>query len=156
MLGRRRVEDCHHRGMGSYEAVVETADDGTLVDSGPLAVEFRNPRTRRRGQLSLDEVTGGHLLHLAVAGCVYNDLIREASARGITLSKIRVSADGGFEGHPCASTGIEYQIQVEGDASEADLTQLVAYVEGIAEVPSVIRLGGDVRLVASEVASTGG
>jgi hypothetical protein len=142
--------------MGNYDATVETADDGTLADPAPLVVELRNPRTRRREQFSLDEFTGGHLLHLAVAGCVYNDLMREARARGITLSQVKVSADGGFAGHPCASTGIEYRIRVEGDASKTDLEQLVAYVEEIAEVPSVIRLGGQVRLAASEVVSTRG
>ena len=140
--------------MGSYNAVVETADDGTLADAAPLVVEFRSARTKRRAQFSLDEFTGGHLLHLAVAGCVYNDLMREARARGVTLSQVKVSADGGFAGHPCASTGIEYRIHVEGDASECDLEQLVAYVEEIAEVPSVIRLGGQVRLAESEVVST--
>lgn len=144
----------HHHGMDRYEAVVATADDGTLEDAGPLVVEFRNARTRRRAQFSLEEFTGGHLLHLAVAGCVYNDLIREAQARGITLTQIKVSADGGFAGSPCASTGIEYQIHVEGDASQAELKRLVAYVEEIAEVPSAIRIGGQVRLVASEVVST--
>lgn len=56
--------------MGSYNAVVETADDGTLADAAPLVVE------------------------------------------------------------------------------------LVAYVEEIAEVPSAIRLGGEVRLAESEVVST--
>src|SRR5512144_921134 len=132
--------------MDRYEAVVATADDGTLEDGGPLVVEFRNARTRRRAQFSLEEFTGGHLLHLAVAGCVYNDLMREARARGITLSHVKVSADGGFAGHPCASTGIEYRVRVEGDASESDLEQLVAYVEEVAEVPSAIRLGGQVRL----------
>jgi organic hydroperoxide reductase OsmC/OhrA len=140
--------------MGSYNAVVETADDGTLADAAPLVVELRNARTGRREQLSLDEFTGGHLLHLAVAGCVYNDLMREARARGITLSQVKVSADGGFAGNPCASTGIEYRIRVEGDASEAELEQLVAYVEEIAEVPSAIRLGAQVRLAESEVVST--
>ena len=143
-----------YRVMDNYEAVVETADDGTLADTGPLVVEFRNQRTRRRQQFKLEEFTGGHLLHLAVAGCVYNDLLREARARGITLSQVKVTADGGFAGHPCASTGIEYRIHVEGDGSRTDLEQLVAYVEEIAEVPSAIRLGGQVRLAASEVVTT--
>ncbi len=73
--------------MGSYGASVETADDGTSADPTPLVVEFRNARTGQRQRFVLDEFTGGHLLHLAVAGCVYNDLFREAAARGITLSR---------------------------------------------------------------------
>ncbi len=32
------------------------------------------------------EFTGGHLLHLAVAGCVLNGLYREAATLGIELA----------------------------------------------------------------------
>lgn len=52
-------------GMDSYEAVVETADDGSLADAGRLVVELRNPRTGRRAQFSEVEFTVGRLLHLA-------------------------------------------------------------------------------------------
>lgn len=140
--------------MGSYEATVTTTDDGTKDDPGPLVVEFRNARTGQRQQLAMDEFTGGHLLHLAVAGCVYNDLFREAVAEGIALTHVEVTAGGGFGGNPCTSTGIGYTIRVEGDASADTLRALVAHVEHIAEVPSAIRLGGDVRLTSTEVVST--
>ena len=142
--------------MAGYEAVVETADDGTRDEAAPLSVEFRNARTGQRQRFVFEEFTGGHLLHLAVAGCVYNDLFREAAARGIALTRVSVSADGGFAGDPCASTGIAYRVHVEGDASEAELKQLVAHVEDIAEVPSALRRGCGVRLDASQVVSSGG
>jgi uncharacterized OsmC-like protein len=141
--------------MSGYRATVTTTDDGTKGESGPLAVEFRNARTGQRQQLTLDEFTGGHLLHLAVAGCVYNDLFREAAARGITLTHVEVTADGGFAGDPCASTGIGYTVHVQGDASADALEALVAHVERIAEVPSAIRLGGDVRLTSATVVANG-
>ena len=42
--------------------------------------------------------TGGHLLHLALhlaaAGCVLDDLYREAAAPGIELSPVRATAPG--------------------------------------------------------------
>jgi hypothetical protein len=41
------------------------------------------------------EFTGGHLLHLAAAGFVLNDLYREAAALGIELHRVRVTATGG-------------------------------------------------------------
>lgn len=140
--------------MAAYEASVETSDDGSSGEPGPFAVEFRNARTGQLQRFAFDEFTGGHLLHLAVAGCVYNDLFREGAKRGITIARASVSADGSFRGEPCASTGIGYRLRVEGDASEAELRSLVAHVEAIAEVPSAIRLGADVRLVSSEVVST--
>lgn len=140
--------------MAGYEASVATTDDGSSGEPGPLAVAFRNARTGQLQQFAFDEFTGGHLLHLAVAGCVYNDLFREAAKRGITVTRASVSADGGFGGEPCVSTGIGYRLRVEGDASEEELRELVGYVEAIAEVPSVIRLGAEVRLLSSEVLST--
>jgi putative redox protein len=42
---------------------------------------------------------GGLLLYLAVAGCISNDLFREARAAGIELSSVRVKV-GGDEGAP--------------------------------------------------------
>ncbi len=139
--------------MGSYEAKVTTTDDGTKAEAGPLTVAFRNHRTGQRQESSMDEFTGGRLLHLAVAGCVFNDLFREAIARGITLSHVEVTADGGFNGDPCVSTSIDYTVHVQGNASSERLNELLAHVERISEVPSVIRLSGDVRLTSAQFES---
>ena len=140
--------------MGDYEAAVTVTHSGTAPESGPLRVAFRNSRTGQPQEFSIDEFTGGHLLHLAVAGCVHNDLFREAVARGISLSHVKVTADGGFDGDPCVSTGIGYSVHLEGSASAEQLNALLAHVERIAEVPSAIRLGGEVRLTAAHVVST--
>ena len=50
--------------------------------------------------------TGGHLLHLAAAGCILNDLYVEATALGITLNGVCVSAGGRFDTATSQSTGI--------------------------------------------------
>lgn len=139
--------------MRSYEAVVETVD---RVDSGlgePLEVTFRGGRRGLGHRFAIEEFTGGHLLHLAVAGCVFNDLLRESRARGITLTRVSVGADGGFQGSPCESTGIEYWIDVEGDAGDQQLSELVAYVEEIAEIPAALRKGAEVQLKRRTVVS---
>ena len=149
---RRRLGN--HARVGDYEASVRTVDDGSIEEPGPLVVEFRNSRTGKCQEFSMDEFTGGHLLHLAVAGCVHNDLFREAAVLGITLTRVEVSADGGFHGDPCTTAGIQYTIHVEGQASRSALDALVARVERIAEVPSAIRLGGEVRLTRASVVST--
>ncbi len=138
--------------MDSYKAVIATSDK---VESGlaePLEVSFRDDKGLGR-RFSLAAFTGGHLLHLAIAGCVFNDLLREARARGITLTRVAVGCDGGFQGSPCESTGIEYSIDVEGDADERALRELVAYVQEIAEIPAVVRRGAEVRLRRANVAS---
>ena len=89
---------------------------------------------------------GGQLLNLAVAGCVSNDLFREAANRGIRLDRVRVGADSDYTGRPGITNLIEYEVDLAGDASEEALAELVAYVDGIAEIPNSIRKGTEVRL----------
>jgi len=89
---------------------------------------------------------GAELMHLAVAGCVSNDLFREAVAVGIRLDRVRVSARGEFAGDPPTSTGVTYDIEIGGDASEEQLRALVARVDAIAEIPNCLRQGTTVRL----------
>src|SRR4051794_8635979 len=43
---------------------------------------------------------GGQLLYLAIAGCISNDLFREARSAGITLSHVRVRVHGEFARRP--------------------------------------------------------
>lgn len=140
--------------MRSYEAVVETVDPVESELSEPLEVIFRDGRTGLGHRFGIEEFTGGHLLHLAVAGCVFNDLLRESRARGITLTHVSVGANGGFQGSPCESTGIDYWIDVEGKAGEHELSELVAFVEEIAEIPAALRKGAQVQLKRRTVVST--
>jgi uncharacterized OsmC-like protein len=88
---------------------------------------------------------GGQLLNLAVAGCVSNDLHREAARRGIRLDHVRVVADSDYTGDPAMSTPIEYEVEIAGDASDDALAELVAYVDEIAEIPNSLRRGTQVR-----------
>ncbi|WNM39694.1 OsmC family protein [Micromonospora halotolerans] len=99
---------------------------------------------------------GGQLLYLAVAGCVSNDLFREARAAGITLHRVEVTVHGDFTGDPAVSTEVGYDVRVEGDAAEARLRDLVARVDAIAEIPNSLRRGTPVRLRHAEVAGTTG
>ncbi|MFL5885027.1 MAG: OsmC family protein [Thermoleophilaceae bacterium] len=89
---------------------------------------------------------GGQLLYLAIAGCVSNDLFREAAADGIDLHRVRVVAKGDFGGNPPVSTEVEYDVEVSGDASDEALRELVARVDEIAEIPNSLRRGTSVTL----------
>jgi len=90
---------------------------------------------------------GGQLLYLAVAGCVSNDLFREARAEGIELTSVRVRVRGDFSGDPPVSEAIEYEVELEGDALRDRLDELVDRVDRIAEIPNSLRNGTEVRLV---------
>jgi putative redox protein len=104
-----------------------------------------------RAEIHAEVLSGGHLLHLAVAGCLFNDILREAKARGIAVTDLRISADGGFGGDPLTSTGISYSIDIAGEAPEDDLRRLVADCDAAAAIPHTLRRGtgveaGEVRI----------
>jgi putative redox protein len=89
---------------------------------------------------------GGQLLYLAIGGCVSNDLFREASARGIGLTTVRVIVRGDFRGEPAVSEDVFYEVELAGDATREQLEQLVAHVDAIAEIPNSLRQGTPVKL----------
>jgi len=94
---------------------------------------------------------GGELLHLAVAGCVSNDLFREARVLGLRLTRVAITAQGEFTGSPQTSGGITYTVEVWGEAPAAALRELVARVDAIAEIPNSLRRGTAVRLGEARV-----
>ncbi len=121
-----------------------------LGTSGSRALVIDRPVEAGGGGLGFN---GGELLHLAVAACISNDLFREARAAGITLRRVRVTARGDFGGTPAVSQGIDYEVEVEGDADRARLQQLVEHVDAVAEIPNSLRRGTAVRLSAARQGS---
>jgi putative redox protein len=95
---------------------------------------------------------GGQLLYLAIAGCISNDLFREALAAGIRLEDVRVVVRGDFSGEPAVSTPIEYDVELSGDASAQQLRELAARVDETAEIPNSLRRGTAVALAAVHTA----
>jgi putative redox protein len=95
--------------------------------------------------------SGGQLLYLAVAGCISNDLFREARAAGIELESVRVKVGGNFVGEPAVSEDILYEVELKGDAPEERLQALVDQVDEIAEIPNSLRRGTRVRLAGSKL-----
>ena len=82
-----------------------TVGAGTMMSASGSAVRF--PHRWTPGGVTVEAgFTGGHLLHLAVAGCVLNDVYREAAALGIELAGVRVTAAGGFDTGTWQSVGI--------------------------------------------------
>ena len=91
-------------------------------------------------------LTAGRLLYLAIAGCVSNDLFREARAAGIALDRVRVLVRGDFSGDPAVSSEVEYDVDLEGAAPRSQLEALIERVDEIAEIPNSLRRGTAVRL----------
>ncbi|MGH9212403.1 MAG: OsmC family protein [Acidimicrobiales bacterium] len=87
------------------------------------------------------DFTGAHLYHLAAAGCVLNDLYREAERTGIRIDGAWVRATAGFDPATWASTGIDYEVDVASDASDEEIERLVWVVDDVAEIPKALRSG---------------
>jgi putative redox protein len=121
-----------------------------IRSAGPFTVIFDRPVEGGGGGLGFN---GGQLLYLAVAGCISNDLFREASAEGISLRRVRVKVRGGFSGDPAVSDEIEYDVAIDGDASPDRLKALVEKVDRIAEIPDSLRGGTPVRLRSASTGS---
>jgi hypothetical protein len=119
---------------------------GTLASASGAVVRFPHRWTPAGVTVEAD-FTGAHLLHVAVAGCVLNDVYREAAALGIDVSGVRVTAAGGFDTSTWQSTGIDYTVEVSSDAPAGQLAHLLEVVDQVAEIPQAIRAGATVRRV---------
>jgi hypothetical protein len=131
--------------MGEFEAV---AGAGTLQSTAADAVRF--PHRWTSGGVTVEtSFTGAHLLHLAAAGCVLNDVFREAGRLGVVVHGVRVTASGGFNTETWESTGIAYLVDVDSPASSGELGTLLEAVDSVAEIPKSIRAGATVKRVGA-------
>lgn len=129
--------------MGDFDVVVGA---GTLRSAAADAVRF--PHRWTADGVTVDAAfTGAHLLHLAAAGCVLNDVYREAENLGIALGGVRVAASGGFDTETWQSTGISYAIEVDTTAPASEVDALLERVDSVAEIPKSIRAGASVDRV---------
>src|ERR671912_1170963 len=87
----------------------------SLGTAGPFTLVVDRPTEGGGGGLGF---SGGQLLYIAVAGCISNDLFREARVAGIELESVRVKVGGNFVGEPMVSDEILYEVEVKGDAPE--------------------------------------
>jgi uncharacterized OsmC-like protein len=119
---------------------------GTMTSAAGSAVRF--PHRWTPGGVTVEaDFTGAHLLHLAAAGCILNDVYREAAAQGVELAGVRVTAAGGFNTETWQSTGISYGVEVSSDAPAEDLARILAAVDEVAEIPRAIRAGAIVQRI---------
>jgi hypothetical protein len=124
-----------------------TVGAGTMMSGSGAAARF--PHQWTPGGVTVEaDFTGGHLFHLAAAGCVLNDLYREAAGLGIELNGARVIAAGGFDTATWRSTGIGYSVQITSDAPAGQLAHLLEVVDQVAEIPRAIRAGASVQRVS--------
>ncbi len=110
-------------------------------------------RAKEAGGLGLG-FNGGELLLLAIGGCYSNDVFREAAKRGITVKNVQVTVRADWAGDPMRAQNVSFDAEVEADASEADILDLIRHTDRVAEIPNSLRLGTDVRLAGAKAVTT--
>jgi uncharacterized OsmC-like protein len=129
--------------MAEFAVVVGA---GTLRSTASDIVRF--PHRWTPGGVTVEAAfTGAHLLHLAAAGCVLNDVYREAEQLGVAVGGVRVTASGGFDTETWRSTGISYVVDIDSPASGDEQEALLAAVDAVAEIPRSLRAGATVERV---------
>lgn len=91
-------------------------------------------------------VNGGELLFLALATCFCNDIYREAAKRQIGIRSVDVTVSGEFGGEGEPGFNIQYEAQVDSDATKEQIRDLICHVDKIAEVHNTLRVGTAVTL----------
>jgi OsmC-like protein len=129
--------------MGEFDVVVGA---GTLRSVAADAVSFPH-RWTAEGVTVEAAFTGAHLLHLATAGCVLNDIYREAEGFDVSVLGVRVTATGEFDTDTWRSRGIGYAVEVDTPSSPAQLDGLLQAVDSVAEIPRSIRAGANVQRI---------
>lgn len=122
---------------------MELSPHGVRATAGSLRAEggvMLDHAWTDHGVVAEPATTGAQVLHLSVALCVLNDTYREAQRLGIELLGVSVDVDGGFDDE-WRSTGIEYSVELDTDASAEELARLRTVVDGVAEIPRALRAG---------------
>ncbi|MFN2593457.1 MAG: OsmC family protein [Actinomycetota bacterium] len=95
-------------------------------------------------ELGVQILSGGHLFHLALASCIFNNVYRLASEGNIEITEARVIVDGDFDDE--GSTGVSCEIELAGSADEEILRALALEAESQSTIGATIRKGTEVTL----------
>ena len=127
---------------GQHRVTLTTNDNAHSIEIPPKSTGFGS------------SANGGELLFLALASCYCNDIYREAAKRNITVERVEVEVTGDFgaEGEP--ATNMTYSAKVHAKGTEAEIRELMAYTDTIAEIQNTLREGASVKLANIEVVST--
>ena len=121
-------------GPGMHKAEVSTSEASKTIDILP----------KENGLGS--SVNGGELLFLALATCYCNDVYREAEKRGISIDGVAVEVVGEFGAVGEAARNIVYKVEVESDADEKTIRDLLLHTDTVAEIQNTLRSGASVTL----------
>ena len=126
---------------------IRTVSGSSLAVGSSGARTLTIDRPKEAGGMGLG-FNGGELLLFAVGGCYSNDVFREADKRGIAVKNVRVTVTTDWAGDPVRAQNLSFSVEVEADATEAEISQLIRHTDSVAEIPNPLRLGTEVRLAS--------
>lgn len=126
---------------------IRTVSGSSLAVGSSGARTLTIDRPKEAGGMGLG-FNGGELLLFAVGGCYSNDVFREADKRGIAVKNVRVTVTTDWAGDPVRAQNLSFSVEVEADATEAEISQLIRHTDSVAEIPNSLRLGTEVRLAS--------
>jgi putative redox protein len=124
----------------------------STLHNAPTAVGWAGSRTLtidrpvEAGGMGLG-YSGGELLLLALGACYTNDIFREAAKQGIDVRSVAVEIQGDWGGDPIRAQNKTYSVTVEARAPNAEIQELIAHTDRVAEIHNSLRIGTDVTLV---------
>ena len=131
--------------------MAQTAIHVRTVHGASVAVGWAGHRTvtidrpEEAGGMGLG-YNGGELLCLALGACFTNDIYREAAKRGIVVRSVSVDVSADWGGDPMRAQDITFTTSVEAEASEAEIQELIAHTDRVAEIHNSLRTGTSVTL----------
>lgn len=131
-----------------YQAEIRYPPASTGEATDPASLVVRHHRVDR-AEIATEVLSGGHLFHLALAGCVFNNIHRLAGERGIEIASVRVIADGDFDDG--LSTEVSCQIELEGDKGPDALRQLAIDAYKDSSIGAAMRRSSNVEFTETRV-----
>lgn len=132
-------------------ATPDAGQDRAPADPADLLIRHHKTGTAR---ISIALPTGGHVLHLAAATCLFNDLHTAAARAGLQLGAVRVRADGAFDDTMTESTGIQLAVEISGDADPEELRTLVLETFEVSTVACILRRSTSVEITGITARTT--
>ena len=128
--------------VGQHRVRLATNDNSHSIEIPPKQKGFGS------------SANGGELLFLALATCYCNDIYREAAKHNIAVERVEVEVTGDFgaEGEPAQN--VTYRAKVHAKGKEAEIRELMAYTDTVAEIQNTLRDGTSVKLVDIKVVNS--
>lgn len=132
--------------MAESHVHIRTLPDTSLSLGWAGAHTLTIDRSERRGGTGKG-FSAGELLRLAVGACYAISLQREATRRGIALTRIDIDVQAEWGGEPERVQQMTCFVAVDAGASEVDIRDLIREADLTGEVANTLRQGTVVRMV---------